>query len=682
MRISFVELAGFRGFKEKTRLEFSSGFVVLTGRNGTGKSTVFDAIDFALTGTIDKFAGKHAKGGGLDSHIWWVGDGTALEYHVKIGFQDGEGQEVIVTRSRDKGIEPTMEAVASALCKGRVVGDWSRTLMQTTLIRDETLASLSMDLPEQARFEAVKTAIGGLTGPDHSGRTAELLTAAKSAKATQDEKVTQIQADLGRALSSLTEARSVAERQPDVSAAEQAILRLAPDLADDVTADRAEQLRRRMAERKQATQTITDLIDRAEKLSAEANYFASNEGQTAIADAQAKVSALEASSETARLAFDTATSAVAAEQDTDRFAAHMIALLSHGEEIGLIEGHCPLCDAIRSDGQFANAIGAARARLSSRGEAAVRAQGILRSAKSTLEVQRQELDAAGQQLTSLTDRKMRSVREIAEIDATLSRYGLGVVTSDPKAVREFSLRYQEDTAELEHALFLLEASSAYDRVSTLETRIGQLRSAVDAEINRAITAERAVEAARQIDNAAKSVANQILTEQFDTVMPLLKELYQRLRPHTDWREIETDFGGKVRASLNFTVGEGRNPQFLFSSGQRRAAGLAFLLAIHLSRPWSNLQSLLLDDPVQHIDDYRALNLVEVLSAIRRLGRQIVVAVEDPALADLLCRRLRSTAIEKGRRYDLAVSTSGSAMIERDDVLMPLPARVLELAEAS
>src|SRR6267154_4326418 len=90
-----------------------------------------------------------------------------------------------------------------------------------------------------------------------------------------------------------------------------------------------------------------------------------------------------------------------------------------------------------------------------------------------------------------------------------------------------------------------------------------------------------------------------------------------------------------RGSLNFVVGDGHNPQFLFSSGQRRAAGLAFLLAVHLSRPWCGWQSLLLDDPVQHIDDYRALNLVEVLTAIRRTSRQVIVAVEDPALANLL-----------------------------------------------
>jgi DNA repair exonuclease SbcCD ATPase subunit len=174
----------------------------------------------------------------------------------------------------------------------------------------------------------------------------------------------------------------------------------------------------------------------------------------------------------------------------------------------------------------------------------------------------------------------------------------------------------------------------------------------------------------------------MLTEQFDTVLPLLKELYQRLRPHTDWREIETDFGGKVRASLNLSVGDGMNPQFLFSSGQRRAAGLAFLLAIHLSRPWVKLKCLLLDDPIQHIDDYRALNVVEVLAAIRRAGRQVIVAVEDPGLADLLCRRLRSTTSEPGRRFDLSMSRNGSAAIERSNNVFPLPKKVLNFADAS
>src|SRR5207248_797567 len=98
-------------------------------------------------------------------------------------------------------------------------------------------------------------------------------------------------------------------------------------------------------------------------------------------------------------------------------------------------------------------------------------------------------------------------------------------------------------------------------------------------------------------------------------------------------------------------------------------------------PWSRLRSLLLDDPVQHIDDYRALNLVEVLSAVRRNGHQVIIAVEDAALADLLCRRLRSTTVELGRRFDLGAASSGSAAIERQTDISPLPREILTEAIA-
>jgi chromosome segregation protein len=241
---------------------------------------------------------------------------------------------------------------------------------------------------------------------------------------------------------------------------------------------------------------------------------------------------------------------------------------------------------------------------------------------------------------------------------------------------------QQRIVSLERAALILGASTAVERVSRLEQQISRLREQIDGTIGTISDLANAVESARQIDTAAKSLSNEILVEQFETVMPLLKELHQRLRPHTDWTDIDTDFGGRVRGSLNFSVGDGRNPQFLFSSGERRAAGLAFLLAVHLSRPWCRWQSLLLDDPVQHVDDYRALNLVEVLAAIRRSRRQIVVAVEDAALADLLCRRLRSSHTEPGRRYDLAHASDGSAKVDGVLDVLPLAESALPMAMAS
>jgi chromosome segregation protein len=55
------------------------------------------------------------------------------------------------------------------------------------------------------------------------------------------------------------------------------------------------------------------------------------------------------------------------------------------------------------------------------------------------------------------------------------------------------------------------------------------------------------------------------------------------------------------------------------------------------------------------------------------GRQIICAVEDPALADLLCRRLVSTSTEGGRRLDIDLGPldATSVVIEREIHPMPL-----------
>src|ERR1700687_2144813 len=105
MKLAFVEVQGFRGFKDRARFDLPPGFAVITGRNGVGKSTVLDAIEFALTGTINKFHGvTNARGGGLDEHIWWVGAGMPATHFVKIGFVGDGGESFSVERSRENGL--------------------------------------------------------------------------------------------------------------------------------------------------------------------------------------------------------------------------------------------------------------------------------------------------------------------------------------------------------------------------------------------------------------------------------------------------------------------------------------------------------------------------------------------------------------------------------------------------
>src|SRR2546425_7092436 len=216
MKLEFVELAGFRGFRDKTRFQLPAGFTVLTGRNGVGKSTVLDAIDFAITGTINKFSVKGARGGGLDEHIWWVGAGKAEAHYVSVGFIYDNGERLVVHRSRERGCDTQPQEIVKRLCSEGAAGRASiETLMQTTLIRDELIAALSLDLPEQARFAAVRAAIGGMAGPDYSERTAAILTPASNAKKKQNETIKKVQKDLGRMFGELTRAKNVGEQSAE-----------------------------------------------------------------------------------------------------------------------------------------------------------------------------------------------------------------------------------------------------------------------------------------------------------------------------------------------------------------------------------------------------------------------------------------------------------------------------------
>jgi chromosome segregation protein len=272
MKIAFVEVAGFRGFKDKSRFEFPTGFVVLAGRNGVGKSTVMDAIEFALTGTINKYQVREAKGGGLDEHLWWIGEGSPAEHYVNVGFIDETGQEMAVFRSRERGANMTSEGIAAAFYKEAVTANVSAAAMlSTTLIRDEFIAALSLDLPGQARFNAVRDAIAGLTGEDFSERLTDIADAAGATKADQARRVKEGESELGRALTSLTEARSATERQSDLTEAQATIAKLEPTISLDQPSA-LEAIRQRLVDRKRDVAQLNAAVAKLEQLDVERQY--------------------------------------------------------------------------------------------------------------------------------------------------------------------------------------------------------------------------------------------------------------------------------------------------------------------------------------------------------------------------------------------------------------------------
>lgn len=664
MRLSYVIASGFRGYRDQVRIDFAPGFTIIDGRNGVGKSTVFDAIEFALTGGLSKYKDAKAAGQTVADYLWWTGSQpTEGERFVEVGFTSDAG-EITVRRSQlDDPNMPTGETLTQALVDLELAPSQPlHQLCATTIIRDEHIAALSLDLKETERYALLREAIGASDAELWIARAAEIHTQSKKRSETVRNEVTSLTSEASSAARRMDELRTLLVSE-DVLAGATARLRVfaATEAAPEALSG---PVRERIAAIELELETIERLLSQ----------------QPAMVQAQGRMAELEAAVLVAEIA-ETAASERQTFLQSDPLdapageiaarARNLMALIHHGRQLGLVEHHCPLCSAAHSDDSFAHGIEQAEV-------------AVTRIDKLAADLARRENDAriaAG----ALAD---------ATRDVTLARKRLAEVRSTVEGFKAANLvlGLMPETIDIDGR------SRAADLRASLETAARDLRVLdtlkLNADLARTAAAEqdalarlarsqeragkaRAAEAtAAALYDAARRAAAETLDLRLDRVLPLMSELYLRLKPHPVWRDIEYSIRGDVRRFLSLQVGEGLNPQFLFSSGQRRATGLAFLLSVNLSLAWSKWRSVLLDDPVQHVDDFRTVHLAEVMAHMVDDGRQVICAVEDPALADMICRRLPVRDAAFGRRITLGAGEDGSLGVRNVAELLPLASRVL------
>jgi chromosome segregation protein len=354
-----------------------------------------------------------------------------------------------------------------------------------------------------------------------------------------------------------------------------------------------------------------------------------------------------------------------------RQAHDIAALVSLGRKLGLRDGHCPLCDSDLTEADFEDGLATAERLARELNELAVE-QVAREQAREAAEA----AEAAAQENVDLRQRLLLAAQDtVWQFEQRLAAAGFG-----PDALIDQLLE--------RHQVLATELARAQEDLRIVETlRLNALLARArraEAEAKEAHSrAERKLGLARRVEThaqalhaAARRAANEAADRRLERVLPLIAELYRRLRPHPVWEDIDYRIRGDVRRFLRLQVGDELNPQFIFSSGQRRATGLAFLLSVNLSLAWSRCRSILLDDPVQHIDDFRSVQLAEVMAQLSAGGRQIICAVEDTALADLLCRRLPIDAEGQAKRVTLGPDPDGALMKLRDEALAPLPQHAL------
>tara|TARA_R100001039_G_scaffold38505_3_gene40256 strand:- start:175 stop:2238 length:2064 start_codon:yes stop_codon:yes gene_type:complete len=676
MILDFVEVCGFRGFRDKTRVSFGSGFTVIAGRNGVGKSTICDAVEFAVTGSIDKYAVERAAQESVDDYFWWIGEGKPEDHYVIVSFKRENGESFSIRRSRTSGSDKTVEQIENALCNNIRPDDAARQLCKTSIIRDEWIAALSLDLSEIERFELVRSALGPVQAVDFSAKAKAVLKAIETSHADKQVVYNNARSQLTNGLARLSEAKEEMSRAGDVSSALQVL--------DDALLGVGEELTARIiAGRELLTRGRARLVELAEVITFGRELLALKQDANKADAVQMRESALtrfksamKSQVMMERLAAD-AERDLEIEERANEIAASLGAIIEHGEKLGRHDERCPLCSASRTNQEFSVGLSVARERMENLASGFTAARERASVARESLKQATLELEQAKESYsyfesiqTNLEAREKEYIKK-SELQGLAPR-----LLNDIEALENVLTKERDRLIDLEKSLATLDASYSVSKLASLEERIITFREEADAAAAGVEKSERALSTAKAVDRSVRSISGEIIDERLAQISPLLNELYQRLRPHYDWRSIEYSIRGDVRRFLSLKVGNGLNPQFVFSSGQRRAAGLAFLLSVHLARAWTPWRTLLLDDPVQHIDDFRALHLIEVLGALRLDGRQIVCAVEDPALAELLCRRLVSTPEAIGKRYDIDIGPGGSAAIVSDAVIPPMPTSVL------
>lgn len=658
MKLSYLELNGFRGYNKKLRIDFAESFTIIDGRNGVGKSSIFDAIEFALTGNLSKYDSQKAAGETSSDYIWWRGEGESpKERYVTLGFIDRD-EEISVTRKEfEKPDEKTLNYLVYKLCdQFHSPENPISQLCSNAIIRDEQITKLSLDLKETDRYALLRNTLGANNADAWTERGSKLVTKAKQKTSSIQQEIAEVNLKLTAELRRLDEVRASALSE---SALSEVVERLRGFLNYDVAPDE-------LVER--VREEITAVTDKLSVLHTLSQNWAT------IDEERKRIIQIEKDFEKANSEKKNATDELeklisnppeisASKYEED--AKNLFTLATLGRQIGLHDGKCPLCAKGQSHEEFSYGIENAEniaKKLSENAEAVSQYEQEKKSAEKRLK-------SANQLVEELEYLRKEANNKIINFDEVLRSQNISA-----EATRDQVLTMEEDLQEK-----LNEAKKELYKLETLQsgTELERAQHVVENTKTRLSTLEKNAGRARNVEkmaqvlyDAARRAASETLDRRLDRVLPLMSELYRRLRPHPIWYDIEYSIRGDVRRFMTLRVGDELNPQFLFSSGQRRATGLAFLLSVNLSLAWSKWESIMLDDPVQHVDDFRTVHLAELAAQLVMSGKQVICAVEDPALAELLARRLPAKSKVSAKRVTLGPGEDGALVKLSEKTITP------------
>ena len=680
MRLVQLKVNGFRGFATPYEFDLDADAVVVVGANGNGKTSLFDAILWCLSGRVPRLGtGSERQVVSLYSETGHaraelvLRSATLSEVSVTRSFDGREshltlrnGSERFEGRSAETRLIELMwpEAAASLDANDALANVLTRCMyLQQDLVRHFVEAA-----SDEERFSAVSELVG-------AGRVNELQISMESEKKAwtratneQKEQLNSLRDALKRLEVRLTDIRAAKEsaagqnlsdewaswskeleveglgldaKGPGDREAAGAI-----DLVLKQLASRQLSVARRsqmlaalqsdlLGETAKPSGDITKLRERVRELSEEVERrrAAVSDAQQTVAERRKLQAALKDKNEQLRALASLALQHLGdvcpvCSQEYDRVAtiSHLEAIVREDGAVPELKGESEVGKSLSDLAESERVFGAAEAELRTFESAAKRWD-------STRELLDRRLAEAGVQgephhrLALVQDARAASDKALTrmeELQRDGERISLQVAQASAAAA------YEETLAEVER---MRKDTSIIENAIAHRTRTGDL-------------AQRVIEALRE-------ASGEVVAAQLTQIEPVLQGMYARIDPHPAFKSIRllsrvAKGRGKLSAEIADSL-EGKSspsPAVILSSSQLNALAVCVFLALSVGVAKTPLSSLLLDDPLQSLDDINLLGLMDLLRRVRGL-RQLCVSTHDARFGQLLARKLRP-ATPRGR----------------------------------
>lgn len=185
-------------------------------------------------------------------------------------------------------------------------------------------------------------------------------------------------------------------------------------------------------------------------------------------------------------------------------------------------------------------------------------------------------------------------------------------------------------------------------VESSQARLDEIQKEILAKSEELGQTDKAIEHVEIWSKMVRKAASTIVENEIRAHQPEVTRLFKTMIPSPylfeDLIMQRTEQGLSLGLKYRNQVREPGEPKLFLSSAQANVLALAIFLSFACTQRWSNLQSVLLDDPVQHLDDLDAVSFLDNLRAVA-LGRygpkkQIILSTCDQNLYLLMIRKFR------------------------------------------